>query len=115
MSGSWGVFICGAVSGHFTAADTAAAALALAGYAIGIPAAVGQKSLQPVFYAHQDTRTPMFHALAAVGVAVGLALLLHPSLGIFAGFGDRRGIVDRLSIAGSAFTSKGIVSGEQGV
>ena len=69
--------------GNFTAADTAAAALALAGYAIGIPAAVGQKSLQPVFYAHQDTRTPMLHALAAVGVAVGLALLLHPSLGIF--------------------------------
>ena len=69
--------------GQFSAADTNAAALALAGYAIGIPAAVGQKSLQPLFYAHQNTRTPMFHSLAAVAVAVGLALALHPGFGIF--------------------------------
>ena len=69
--------------GRFSATDTTIAGLALTGYAIGIPAAVGQKVLQPLFFAHQDYRTPMFHTLASVAVAVILAFALYPSLGIF--------------------------------
>lgn len=69
--------------GNFGAEARAGAALALVGYAIGIPAAVAQKVLQPAFFARQDTRTPMYHSLAAVAVAVGLSYALYPSLGIF--------------------------------
>ena len=68
--------------GNFGAEPSAGAALALIGYAIGIPAAVGQKVLQPAFFARQDTRSPMYHSLAAVGIAVLASYLLYPSLGI---------------------------------
>ena len=69
--------------GRFTAIDTAIAGLALTGYAIGIPAAVGQKILQPLFFAHQDYRNPMVHTLTGMAVAVALAFALYPSFGIF--------------------------------
>jgi len=69
--------------GNFGPADTAGASLALIGYAVGIPAAVGQKVLQPAFFARQDTRTPMLHSLASIAVAVGLAYGLYLPLGLF--------------------------------
>ncbi len=46
--------------GAFSAADTAATAPALAAYAVGLPAFVAIKVLQPAFFAREDTRTPMW-------------------------------------------------------
>ena len=68
--------------GQFTAADVQGAGHALIGYALGIPAAVGQKVLQPAFFARHDTRTPMIYALLSVAVAVGLSYGLYPHWGL---------------------------------
>ena len=45
--------------GAFGAEDTAATALALAIYGLGLPAFVLQKVLQPLYYAREDTRRPV--------------------------------------------------------
>jgi putative peptidoglycan lipid II flippase len=64
--------------GAFGADDTAATALALAAYGLGLPAFVMQKVLQPLYFAREDTRTPFRYALVAMVVnavvAIGLAL-----------------------------------------
>jgi putative peptidoglycan lipid II flippase len=77
--------------GAFTAADTAATAPALAAYAVGLPAFVAIKVLQPSFFAREDTSTPMwsgavsmivnvvaafalFHYFAHVGIAAATSL-----------------------------------------
>jgi putative peptidoglycan lipid II flippase len=57
-----------AVSVLFSAApsgadDTAATALALAIYGVGLPAFVLQKVLQPLYYAREDTRRPFRYAV----------------------------------------------------
>ncbi|MEQ9258938.1 MAG: murein biosynthesis integral membrane protein MurJ [Roseovarius sp.] len=66
--------------GAFGADDTAATALAVAIYGLGLPAFVLQKILQPLFFAREDTRSPFRYALVAMVVnaviAVGLAYLL---------------------------------------
>jgi len=66
--------------GAFTADDTAATALALAAYGVGLPAFVLQKVLQPLYFARADTRTPFRHALVAMVVnaaaAIGLASVI---------------------------------------
>jgi len=66
--------------GAFTAADTAATATALAIYALGLPAFVLQKVVQPAFFAREDTRTPLNYAVVSmlvnVVVAVGGAQLI---------------------------------------
>lgn len=54
--------------GAFTAADTAASALALAAYAVGLPGTVLIKALSAGFFARQDTATP-------VRIAIGVTLL----------------------------------------
>lgn len=63
--------------GAFGTDDTAATALAVAIYGLGLPAFVLQKILQPVFFAREDTRRPFHYALVAMvinaGIAVGLA------------------------------------------
>ena len=62
--------------GRFTAEDTAATALAVAIYGLGLPAFVLQKIFQPLYFAREDTKRPFYFALAAmvinVAVAVGL-------------------------------------------
>ena len=70
-------------AGNFTADHTRLAALVLTGFALGVPAAVGQKVLQPIFFAHQDYATPRNHTLASIAVAVTLAFILYPIFGIF--------------------------------
>lgn len=50
----------------FTAQDTHMAALALAAYALGLPAFILIKVLAPGFYARQDTRTPVKVAVIAM-------------------------------------------------
>ncbi|MEM9320884.1 MAG: murein biosynthesis integral membrane protein MurJ, partial [Pseudomonadota bacterium] len=52
--------------GDFTAADSAATALALAVYGAGLPAFVLQKVLQPLYFAREDTKTPFRYALVAM-------------------------------------------------
>jgi putative peptidoglycan lipid II flippase len=62
--------------GRFTAEDTAATALAVAIYGLGLPAFVLQKIFQPLYFAREDTKRPFYFALAAMVinlvVAVGL-------------------------------------------
>ncbi|MDZ7709973.1 MAG: murein biosynthesis integral membrane protein MurJ [Roseovarius sp.] len=66
--------------GAFGADDSAATALAVAVYGLGLPAFVLQKIMQPVFFAREDTRSPFRYALVAMVVnavlAFGLAALL---------------------------------------
>jgi putative peptidoglycan lipid II flippase len=66
--------------GAFDADDTAATALAVAVYGLGLPAFVLQKVLQPLYFAREDTRTPFRFALVSmvvnVVVAVSMAYLL---------------------------------------
>jgi putative peptidoglycan lipid II flippase len=67
--------------GAFEPADTTATALALAAFAAGLPAFVLQKIFQPGFFAREDTRTPMYYALASVAVNIAGALALFPFIG----------------------------------
>ncbi|MFK7940193.1 MAG: murein biosynthesis integral membrane protein MurJ [Roseovarius sp.] len=64
--------------GAFGVDDTAATALAVTIYGLGLPAFVLQKLLQPIFFAREDTKTPFRYALVAMvinaGLAIGLAI-----------------------------------------
>lgn len=66
--------------GAFGVDDTAATALAVAVYGLGLPAFVLQKILQPVYFAREDTRTPFHYAVVAMvinaGLAVGLSFVI---------------------------------------
>ena len=66
--------------GAFTADDTASTALALTVYAMGLPAFVLQKVLQPVYFAREDTRRPFYYAVVAMVVnaivAIGLSFVI---------------------------------------
>ncbi|MBI6628683.1 murein biosynthesis integral membrane protein MurJ [Pontibaca salina] len=70
--------------GATTAADSAAIALAVAIYGLGLPAFVLQKILQPLFFAREDTRSPFHYALWAMAINAGIAIGLAPVLGWFA-------------------------------
>jgi putative peptidoglycan lipid II flippase len=56
--------------GAFTRADSFAVAPVLAAFATGLPAFTLTKIFQPGFFAREDTRTPMYFAIAAVVVNV---------------------------------------------
>lgn len=68
----------------FTADDTAATALALMIYAFGLPAFVLQKALQPLYFAREDTRTPLRYAMVSLVVNAALAVGLASTLGYIA-------------------------------
>jgi putative peptidoglycan lipid II flippase len=70
--------------GAFGAEDTAATALALAIYGLGLPAFVLQKALQPLFYAREDTRRPFRYALWSMALNAVLAFGLMPWIGFSA-------------------------------
>ena len=67
--------------GQFTAADTAATAAALSGFALGLPAYVLIKVLTPGFHVRSDTSTPVRVALAAMLVNLVANLVLVWPLG----------------------------------
>lgn len=67
--------------GQFSAEDTAATALAVAIYGIGLPAFMLQKLLQPLFFAREDTKSPFHYALVAMVVNAALAFGLYPLIG----------------------------------
>jgi len=66
--------------GAFNSDDTAATALAVAVYGLGLPAFVLQKALQPLFFARADTKRPFYYAVVAMVVnlvvAVGLSFYI---------------------------------------
>lgn len=67
--------------GEFTAADTRAVSMALAAFAVGIPAYVLIKALAPGFYAREDTATPFNIAIADVAANIVISLALFWWLG----------------------------------
>ena len=67
--------------GLFTPSDTAATALAVAIYGLGLPAFVLQKVMQPLFFAREDTRRPFYYALVAMLVNAAIAIGLAPFIG----------------------------------
>lgn len=67
--------------GQFSAEDTAATALAVAVYGLGLPAFMLQKLLQPLYFAREDTRSPFHYAVVAMVINAGLAFGLYPLVG----------------------------------
>jgi putative peptidoglycan lipid II flippase len=67
--------------GQTTAADSAAIALAVAIYGLGLPAFVLQKILQPLFFAREDTRSPFRYAVVAMVINAVVAIGLPHSSG----------------------------------
>jgi putative peptidoglycan lipid II flippase len=67
--------------GAFEARDTAAVAAALAAICAGLPGHVIEKVFGAVSFAHEDTRTPMYAALAGLMIATTGAILLFPTYG----------------------------------
>lgn len=67
--------------GAATADDTAAIAVAVAIYGLGLPAFVMQKILQPLFFAREDTRRPFNYAVVSMVVNAALAVGLAPVVG----------------------------------
>ena len=71
----WPIVIVLFERGAFDRAASDATAWALAAYAIGLPAFVLTKILQPAFYAREDTVTPLKMAVAGVVANIVLSLL----------------------------------------
>lgn len=61
--------------------DVAKTALALAIYGLGLPAFVLQKTLQPLYYAREDTRRPFLFAVTAMVTNAAIAFGLMPWIG----------------------------------
>ena len=70
--------------GAFTTDDSHATAAALAVYGIGLPAFVLQKTLQPLYFSGEDTRTPFRFAVFAMLANAVLAIGLIPLAGYLA-------------------------------
>lgn len=70
--------------GEFGPDDVARTALALAIYGLGLPAFVLQKTLQPLYYAREDTRRPFLYAVVAMIVNAAFAIGLLPVIGFAA-------------------------------
>jgi putative peptidoglycan lipid II flippase len=67
--------------GAATSDDSAAIALAVTIYGLGLPAFVLQKILQPVFFAREDTRRPFHYAVVAMLLNAAAAIGLAPVIG----------------------------------
>jgi putative peptidoglycan lipid II flippase len=70
--------------GVFSSDDTAKTALAVMIYGLGLPAFVIQKSVQPLFFAREDTRRPFYYALVALVVNAVIAIGLSQYIGYIA-------------------------------
>ncbi len=67
--------------GRFTPFDTYATMQALILYIIGVPFAAAIRNIAAVFYAHKDSKTPMYASFAAVGINITLNLILMRIIG----------------------------------
>ncbi|MGI9395358.1 MAG: murein biosynthesis integral membrane protein MurJ [Boseongicola sp.] len=70
--------------GAFGPEDTAATAIAVAVYGLGLPAFVMQKVLQPLYFAREDTKRPFYFAVVALLVNAVVAIGLAPIIGYIA-------------------------------
>jgi putative peptidoglycan lipid II flippase len=70
--------------GAFTADDVAATAAATAVYALGLPAYVLQKVVQPAYFAREDMDAPLRYALIAMGLNTAIAVAAAPVVGFIA-------------------------------
>ncbi|MCF2906561.1 murein biosynthesis integral membrane protein MurJ [Octadecabacter sp. CECT 8868] len=70
--------------GAFDSDDAAATALAVSVYGVGLPAFVLQKSLQPLFFAREDTKRPFYFAAVAMVVNAVVAIGLSFYIGFIA-------------------------------
>ncbi|WFE73604.1 murein biosynthesis integral membrane protein MurJ [Roseinatronobacter sp. S2] len=70
--------------GAWTVVDTQSTALALGVYALGLPAFVLHKVLQPLYYARHDTRRPFRYAVVSMVVNALVAIGLMPFIGFVA-------------------------------
>lgn len=70
--------------GRFTSADTLAVSQALILYTLGIPFISALRNVASVFYAHQDSKAPMYASFISIGVNVVLNLSLMKPLGFLA-------------------------------
>lgn len=70
--------------GAWTATDTQSTALALSVYALGLPAFVLHKVLQPLYYARHDTKRPFKYAVVSMIVNAAVAIGLMSTLGFVA-------------------------------
>jgi putative peptidoglycan lipid II flippase len=67
--------------GNFSYSDTIAVAPAVAMFAVGLPAFTLTKIFQPIFYAREDTKTPMRFSIVSVIVNVIASLILSQWFG----------------------------------
>lgn len=67
--------------GAFTSTDATSTATALAIYALGLPAFVFQKVMQPLYFAREDTKTPFYYAFISMIVNVVIAVGLSYKFG----------------------------------
>jgi len=67
--------------GAFTAADTHNTQMALAAFAVGLPAFVLVKVFSPGFFAREDTVTPMRYAVVGIAVNITGSLILFYQIG----------------------------------
>jgi putative peptidoglycan lipid II flippase len=67
--------------GAFTPSDRVATAVALQAFCFGLPAFVLIKTLQPAFFAREDTRSPMIDGAWGVALNISLSLALFPIYG----------------------------------
>lgn len=67
--------------GRFTSIDTIATTQALILYVIGIPFVASVRNIAALYYAYNDSKTPMYASFAAVGVNVILNLSLMYLIG----------------------------------
>jgi putative peptidoglycan lipid II flippase len=77
----WPIVVVLFERGAFDRATSDATALALAAFALGLPAYVLVKVLQPAFYAREDTVTPFRTAAVSVAANIALALVLFWQIG----------------------------------
>lgn len=74
--------------GAFGSDDTAATAMAVAVYGLGLPAFVLQKVLQPLYFARENTRSPFYFAVIAMVINAAFAIGLASVVGyVGAAFG----------------------------
>ncbi|QQA42339.1 murein biosynthesis integral membrane protein MurJ [Pelagovum pacificum] len=70
--------------GAFEQSDVVATAIAVAIYGAGLPAFVLQKTLQPLYFAREDTRSPFRFAVWSMVVNAAVAIGLAPFIGFAA-------------------------------
>ncbi len=67
--------------GEFLRSNAQGTAMALAAFALGLPAFVAIKVFQPGFFAREDTKTPMWFAAAQTVVNITLSIILFRQIG----------------------------------